>query len=250
MSSGKYAALAGAISREQAINSVANNLANVNTSGYKRSQVSFESVLSGEQQSQQAKNINYDRVATNYNDFSPGSIRETSDPLNLALDGKGFFKVQGADEVLYTRSGNFAINSDGILTTVNGLPVLDNNGAQINVPETDIKNIHINNEGTLYVLGEDNTSTTVATLAVAEVEDTKELTHVSDTMFSLNDPNMEFPATDYRAIQGSLEMSNVNMTAEMTKMIDYNRTFETYHKVLRSYSTIAEKQEELGTVSG
>ena len=250
MSSGKYAALAGAISREQAINNVANNLANVNTSGYKRSQVSFESVLSGEQQSQQAKNINYDRVATNYNDFSPGAIRETSDPLNLAIDGKGFFKVQGADKVLYTRSGNFAINSDGILTTVSGLPVLDTAGAQINVPETDIKNIHISNEGTLYVLGEDNTNTTVATLAVAEVENTKELTHVSDTMFSLDDPNMEFPATDYRTIQGSLEMSNVNMTAEMTKMIDYNRTFETYHKVLRSYSTIAEKQEELGTVSG
>lgn len=250
MSSGKYAALAGAISRQQAINNVANNLANVSTSGFKRSQVSFEAILSAEQQKKLAKNINYDRINSNFSDFSQGPLRETDDPLNLAIAGSGFFKIQGADRTLYTRSGDFHVNGDGILTTANGLPVLDTDGAPVNVPDTDIKQLHFSSNGTLYVLGRDNTTTTVARLAVVDISDKKRLQHLSDTMYTLDDPNLEVPADNYRTVGGSLEVSNVNMTAEMAKMIDYSRTFEVFHKVLRSYSTIAEKQTDLGTVSG
>jgi len=69
-----------------------------------------------------------------------------------------------------------------------------------------------------------------------------------DLLFSLDDATQEIPDEDSRIIQGSLELSNVNMAAEMTKMIDSYRTFETYHKVLKSYSTIGEQQNELGTL--
>lgn len=250
MGSGKYAALAGAISREQAIANISNNLANVNTSGYKKSQVSFEAILRGEEQRNNAKNINYDRIYTNYTDYSQGPLRETQDPLNIALSGRGFLKLQGPEDILYTRRGDLAVTSDGTLTTRSGLPVLDDAGSPISIPDTDIKEISIGEDGNIFVLGRDNTRTAVGRLALVDVEDTNKLSHVSDTTFRLEDPNMEFEADNLRVIQGSLELSNVNTTAEMAKMIDYNRTFETYHKVIKAYSKLGEKQEELGTLSG
>jgi len=124
MVSGKYSALAGAISREQSIANISANLANINTSGYKKSMVSFESILRGEQQTNEGKGINYNRIRNNFTDFSPGAIRQTEDPLDLAIQGNGFFRVQGPGGVHYTRRGDFAINQDGLLTTSNDLPVL------------------------------------------------------------------------------------------------------------------------------
>ncbi len=250
MSSGKYAALSGAISREQAIANIANNLANVNTSGYKKSQVSFESILRGKQQINQAENINYGRVYINYTDFSQGSLRQTDDPLNIAIAGKGFLKVRGREGVLYTRRGDLAVTSDGTLTTTNGLPVLSDSGAPIILPDTDIKEVTIGEDGNISVIGRDNSRISAGKIAVVDVEDREKLSHVSDTTYRLENPALEIAAEDFRVIQGSLELSNVNTAAELAKMIDYHRTFDTYHKVIKAYSTIAEKQEELGTLSG
>ena len=85
MVSGKYSALSGAITREQTIANISNNLANISTTGYKRSNVSFESVLKGEKQATEAKGINYNRINKNFTDFSPGAIRQTDDPLDVHL---------------------------------------------------------------------------------------------------------------------------------------------------------------------
>ncbi len=250
MSSGKYAALSGAISREQAIANISNNLANVNTSGYKKSQVSFESILQGKQQIDKAKNINYDRIYTNYTDFTQGSLRQTDDPLNVAIAGKGFLKVQGKEGALYTRQGGLTLTNDGTLTTVNGLPLLNDSGTPIVLPDTDIKDISIGEDGSIFVIGKDNTRISAGKIAIVDVEDKEKLRHVSDTTYKLDDPNMEFAAKDFRLIQGSLELSNVNTAAELSKMIDYHRTFDTYTKAIKAYSTIAEKQEELGSING
>lgn len=250
MSSGKYAALAGAISREQAIANITNNLANIQTSGYKKSRTSFEAILRERQQTGKAKNINYDRVYTNRTDFSQGLIRETGDPLSVALAGKGFLKLQGKDGVLYTRRGDLAVASDGTLTTTTGLPVLNEAGSPISLPDTDLKEISIGEDGNIFIMGRDNTRIAAGKIAIVDVEDSNKLSHVSDTTYKLEDPNMEFAADDFRLIQGSIELSNVNPTAELAGMIDHHRTFDTYHKVIKAYSTIAEKQEELGTLSG
>ncbi len=250
MSSGKYAALSGAISREQAIANISNNLANINTSGYKKGQVSFEAILRGKEQIDNAKNINYDRIYTSYTDFTQGPIRQTEDPLNIAITGKGFLKVQGKEGTLYTRRGDLAITSDGTLTTTSGLPVLSESGTIITVPNTDIKDINIAQDGNIFVIDSNNIQTSAGKIAVVDVKDTKKLSHVSDTAYRLDDPAMEVEAEGFALIQGSLELSNVNPAAELTRMIDYHRTFNTYHKVLKAYSTIAEKQEELGTLNG
>lgn len=248
MVSGKYSALSGAIAREQAIANVSNNLANISSSGYKKSQVSFESLLRGEQQTKQAKGINYTRIRQNFTDFSPGAIRQTENPLDLAVHGEGFFKVQGQNSVLYTRRGDFTLNAEGVLTTGNGLPVLDEGNGQITIPDTDTSKVAVGDNGTIYLLGPQGARTEVARLAVMEIDDKQKLKREGDTTFSLGQGGTETPSETSRVIQGSLELSNINMAAELTQMIDSFRTFENYHKVLKSYSTISEQQDELGTL--
>lgn len=248
MVSGKYSALAGAISREQKIANISNNLANINTTGYKKSMVSFESILRGEQQSNEAKGINYNRIKQNFADFSPGAFRQTNDPLDLALNGKGFFKVLGPDGILYTRRGDFAIDQEGNLQTNSGLPVLDEANGPITIPDTDTSQIAIDDDGTIYTLGPQGARQEVSRLAVVNIEDPSQLKREGDTTYSLDELGQEIPNEDYRVVQGNLELSNVNMSSEMAAMIDSYRTFETYHKVLKSYGTISEQQEELGTL--
>jgi flagellar basal-body rod protein FlgF/flagellar basal-body rod protein FlgG len=248
MVSGKYSALAGAISREQAIANLSNNLANITTTGFKKSNTSFESVLSDEMQINDAKGINYDRVKSNFTDFSPGPLRTTEDPLDLAIHGDGFFKVQGPEGILYTKRGDFAIDADGQLTTSNGLPVLDDGNSPITIPDTDTSKIAVADEGVIYSMGPGGSRSEVAQLAVVEIEDKTKLKRVADTTFSLEAGALENPSEESRVIQGSLEMSNVDMAEGMAQMIDNYRTFETYHKVLKSYQVISEQQEELGTL--
>ncbi|BCL60588.1 flagellar basal-body rod protein FlgF [Desulfomarina profundi] len=248
MVSGKYAALAGAISREQSIANISANLANISTTGFKKSTVSFEAILKGEQQANSAKGINYDRIKKNYIDFTPGPMKPTENPLDIAINGSGFFKVQGRDGILYTRRGDFQINEEGLLTTSNGLKVLDEAGAEITIPDTDTSSIGVGNSGTIFILGPRGSRAEVAKLAIVDVDDTSKLKREPDTTFSLQNGGNEIPAENYRVLQGRLELSNVNMATEMAKLIDNQRTFETYHKVLKSYSTIGEKLEELGTV--
>lgn len=248
MVSGKYSALSGAISREQTIANISANLANVSTTGYKRSMVSFESLLRGEKQINQAKGINYDRIRQTYTDFSPGPQHQTENPLDIALSGEGFFKVQGPTEVLYTRRGDFIVDSAGTLRTTNGLAVLDAGNGQITIPDTATGQIAVTETGTLTLLDSDGGRAEVAQLAVVNVDDPSKLVRQADTTFSLGNGGVETPIENPTVVQGSLEVSNVNMTEEMAMMIDSYRTFETYHKVLKSYSTIAEQQDELGTL--
>lgn len=248
MGSGKYSALAGAISREQTIANISNNLANINTSGYKKSVVSFESVLKGEQQVKDTKGINYNRIRQNTTDFSPGAVKSTQDPLDMVIDGEGFFKLQGPNSILYSRRGDMAIDPNGILTTSNGLPVLDKSNNPITIPDADEGRLNVGDDGTIYLMSFEGDSSEVARLAIVNVRDKSQLKKESETVFSLGNSLLETPIENPRVIQGSIELSNVNMTAEMTEMIYSHRVYDTYHKVLKSYSTISEQQEELGTL--
>lgn len=248
MVSGKYSALAGAISREQTIANIGANLANVNTSGYKKSLLSFESLLRGEKQTAEARGINYNRVRQNFTDFSPGPLRQTENPYDLALNGEGFFKVQGEEGILYTRRGDFTVDGEGVLRTTNGLPVLDAANGQITIPDTGIGKVAVSESGVIYLLTPDGARAEVAQLAVVGVDDPTKLKRSGDTAFTLEDGGVENPLDNPVVVQGSLEVSNVSMVEEMTGMIDSYRLFETYHKVLKSYSTISEQQEELGTL--
>jgi flagellar basal-body rod protein FlgF len=248
MVSGKYSALSGAIAREQAISNISNNLANISTTGYRKSQVSFEAILRGERQIENSKGINYSRIRQNYNDFASGPLRNTEDPLNFAIQGDGFFKIQGQNGPLYTRRGDFKINAEGLLTTSNNLPILDSGNGQITIPDTDTSRIAVGDDGTIYLLDPQGERSEIGKIAMVSINDTQKLKRESDTAFSLGAGGNEQPSINSRLIQGSLELSNINMSSELTEMIDNHRTFETYHKVLKSYADISETQDELGTL--
>ncbi len=248
MVSGKYSALAGAVSREQAMENISHNLANVSTVGYKKSKVSFESLLRGARQTQEAKGINYNRVRENFTDFSPGPISTTDNPLDVAIHSEGFFKVQGPDGFLYTRSGNFHLDPEGRLLTQNGLPVLDDGNLEITIPDTDLNTIAIDSTGTISTVNNEGEAAEVGRIGIVNIENQLDLKQEADTMFSLKNGGVENFIDEPVISQGSLEISNVNMVAELSRMIASNRLFETYHKVLESYSTLGEQQDELGTV--
>ncbi|MBW1635210.1 MAG: flagellar basal-body rod protein FlgF [Deltaproteobacteria bacterium] len=249
MVSGKYSALAGAISREQTIANISANLANINTTGYKSSLLSFESVLQGAQQSDNTRGIDFSRIKNSFTDFTPGAMRPTERPLDMAISGDGFFKLMGSDGLLYTRRGDFTMDAGGLLTTSNGLSVLDAQGAQIYIPDIDGGKVAVGDNGMIYILDRLDNREEVAQLAVVNITDKLKLKREKDTTFSLGNDTAAVSSDNYRVIQGHLELSNVNMTSEMAKMIDSHRIFETYHKVLKSFATISEQQDELGTVA-
>lgn len=248
MVSGKYSALSGAVAREQSIANVSANLANVNTAGYRRTSVSFESLLRGARQIQDAKGINYSRVKQNVSDFSQGALRETDNPFHVAIQGDGFFKVQGPNGPLYTRRGDFVVDQEGVLRNSSGQAVLDNGNGQVTIPATGNDKFVVGEDGTLSLISPEGVITEAGALAIVDVNDRSLLRREENTAFSLDTGGNEIAVEEPKVAQGFLELSNVNMTEEMTRMINSMRTFETYHKVLESYTAIGQQQDELGTI--
>lgn len=248
MVSGKYSALSGAISREQTIANISNNLANINTAGYKRSNISFESILEEKQQITNAEGINYSRVAKNKVDLSQGPMRPTDNPLDLAIQGEGFFKLEGPNGTLYTRRGDFGIRSDGVLTTSHGLPVLNDAGGKITIPDTQASQIAFADDGTIFILGNQGRREEVGKVGLTNVNDTTLLKKEADTTFSLEQGGTEQAPENAQVLQGNLEMANVDMASAMAQLIDNQRAFETLHKAIKSYSTLSEQQEKLGSL--
>lgn len=248
MVSGKYSALAGAISREQRLANISTNLANVSTVGYKKSRMCFESLLLGEQQTNKAKGINFSRVRENFTEFSEGPIRGTGNPLDIAIHGEGFFKVQSPDGTLFTRRGDFHTDQDGTLLTGNGMPVLDEGNSPILLSGVETSKISVNSIGEVTTLSIDGTRNIIGKIAVYTINDTKLLKRESDTLFSLKENGQETLLQEPDLAVGNLETSNVNMTEEMALMMESTRTFETYQKVIKAYSQLGQKQDELGTI--
>ncbi len=248
MVSGKYSVLAGAVSREQQMANISSNLANVNTIGYKKNRVSFESILRGEQQTGDARGINYNRIRNNYTEFSEGPLKTTGNPLDLAIHGDGFFKVLSPDGMKFTRRGDFHLNQQGILQTGSNMPVMDAKNQPIYVPDSDVGKVSVNSSGEVSLLTMDGARNIVGKVGVFTINDNKLLKRDTDTLFALEDGAEATIVEEPEIAVASLEVSNVNMTQEMALMIDTLRTFESYQKVVKSYSALGEKQSELGTL--
>lgn len=243
MGSGKYSALSGAIAREQAMSNVASNLANISTTGFKKNRISFASVLRGTQQTGDASGKNLARIRKISTDFSQGGMQTTGRPLDVAIDGEGFYKVRKGEETYYTRSGRFMLDENGMLKTEDGANVLGAGNDPIQVDTALGKNLYIAETGEISINGV-NAGTQIG---VFSVEDKQQLTKVGDSLYKLEQGDDQ-PMTDFRMLQGNLETSNINMIEEMTAMIATQRAFEANSKVLEGYSKIGEKQDELGSV--
>jgi len=218
---------------------LANNLANVNSAGFKEDRLAFEpGVPEGLPEGVEAPSSRL--VEKHYTDFSQGQLRFTGSTLDIAIEGKGFFTVQSEAGTFYTRKGNFRLSPEGEISTEEGHRLQGDSGA-LRVPEG-TRAINIDEEGNLYADG-----ARAGTLALADFESTDALRKVGGSLFVLNDPEAAPLRPEGSTLrQGYLEGSNVNAIKAMTEMIDVLRGFEAYQKVLQTID--AADQQVVGEV--
>ncbi len=249
MIQGIYSATAGMTNQQIMLDVITNNLANVSTSGYKRDEVSFSGTLNSlatpEASTITPNNaVNLDTVSARFaTDFSQAGVRKTDNPLDLALNGDGFFVIQHTNGVRYTRSGNFSLDNSGQLVTTDGYPVLGINGT-IQLTTAQAGRMEIDSAGQIIVDG-----FPVAQLRLADFQDTSNLVKSGYNTFLSNAPASEVPA-NVEVEQGFLELSNVNPIYEMAKMIEAMRVYESYQKTIQSLNeTLDQANKQLGKIS-
>ena len=214
------------LGQEQKLNQVANNLANVDTAGYKKEVVAFQEALITARNGMQriGKNI---FVAT---DQGQAATELTGNPLDVAITGDGFFKIQTAQGIRYTRAGSFQTNSLGQLVTPDGDLVMGRDGVVI----INGKQVTIGPEGIVSVDGRQ-----AGSLAIVTFPDKAGLTKEGKNHFRIRDNlTQEVPAAKFTLQQGFIEKSNVNSINEMTAMTELLRVYETQQKVIRTIDDI------------
>lgn len=212
---------------------LANNLANINSTGFKAEAILFEEYImpvaadrtfpGGSQQ------LSYVQDWATMHDFQPGALTQTGNPLDVALAGEGFLSVQAPEGPRYTRNGALEIDADGVLVTQNGYPVLSDGGSPITFGPQEV-DIAITADGEIS-----SSAGAKGRLGVVEFANPQELTRTGDTMFAGAQP---IAAQSTRIVQGALERSNVSGVAGMTEMI----------RVTQAYTSLADlmnKQDEL-----
>ncbi len=195
------------------------NIAHASKPGYLRYVTKFEA--DGSQ-----KEIRGTRPSV-HTDFTPGPIVASENPLDLAIDGPGFFIVEGPNGPMYTRSGTFQANRFGQVVTPEGFSLLDAQGRPISLPP-DAVNVSVTDDGGVHADG-----LTVGRVAVAQFDDPSRLTRIGTTMFQPPagvEPNL----VDANIRSGFREMSNANHIGEMVQLISGYRHFEAAQRALRA----------------
>jgi flagellar basal-body rod protein FlgG len=240
----------GLRSRMRALEVITNNLANLNSPGFKKS-TAFFTVLkanSGEDLSPLAEATHNPQVlATTKTDFSAGTPFETGNPLDVALKGDGFFVVNTPEGQRYTRNGNFHLDSNRRLVTANGHPVLGgadlkNKGQPITLPEGDVQ---ISESGQITVDG-----VISANLRIVSFNQPSELKVIGNSLYQAPNGLTEIPPDDPAVAQRFLEKSNVNVMTSIAEMISLMRSFEMMTQTARSFSKDIDQRliNEIGRV--
>ena len=244
MINGFYDAAGGMVTQFNRLNVISNNLANVNTPGFKQDDIiigEFERLFSTKRDilplenntKEAAKFLNRNLnkvpvISEEYTNFSIGNLQKSSNPLDVALKQKDSFFVVDFNGEKLTRAGNFNLDSQGFLVTKEGYKVLDEKNKPIQIPLNASK-IVIDKNANIYVDGEK-----IATLKIVSIDNLKTLKKVGNTMWSF-DPNRAKMATINSTLQGFIEKSNVNPVTEMTNLIETNRLVEQYQKVMTTF---------------
>ncbi len=258
---GIYTALSGSLAQTLKIDTIANNIANVNTTGFKRDQQTFGEYLTAIEKEPQVIQVPrvpasiesfYDLnggdkgfvdAAGTYTNFEQGSLKPTGGKLDVAIDGKGFFEVNTPGGVQLTRAGNFTVDGNGQLVTKDGHAVLLEGTNEMSADQRTARfsgqsQPYISDGGEVFD-GERN----MGKLSLIQVNNPDALQKVGSNNYSFK-ANM---TPDMTAIaqpnlkQGFLETSNVNIVNEMTEMIMAQRVFEGTQKAIQAYDGMADK---------
>ncbi len=212
MDNGIYIVLSRQTALFRDMSMVANNIANVDTTGYQAEKMMFTDYLVDDGN---RNKMAFTQDIASYHDTTNGPLRTTGNPLDAAIQGEGFFTIETPQGERYTRAGNFQIDGNGFLTTSEGYPVLDDGGARIQfAPEDNQVVIHEN--GAIVVDGDER-----ATLGVAEFANRQNMVQESASLFRTDEAPL--PPDNSRVLHGVLEKSNVTGVTELVRMIDVQR---------------------------
>jgi flagellar basal-body rod protein FlgF len=224
-----------ALSRELDI--VANNVANIDTTGFKADNAAFSQYLmpgaSDAQFSGKDRRVSFVEDRASWIDFSPGAIQHTGNPLDVAIDGTGYFTVQTPRGERYTRNGSFAINATGQLVTSDSDQVLGT-GGPITLQVTD-HNVTISPTGIVTVRdGAGTASAQRGQLQIVSFDKPRALQKDGGSTFMAPPSVTAGPApAGTRVVQGALEKSNVRAIAEMARMIQITRSYSDIAAILQ-----------------
>jgi flagellar basal-body rod protein FlgF len=249
MDNSMYVGLSKQLLLQRELDIVSNNLANVDTTGFK-----VESMVSATEQALPARTIGVTQpvqfaVANGLaRDFTQGAMTQTGAPLDIAISGPAFFQVQGPSGVRYTRDGRFATNAQSQIVTERGDLVLDPSGSPIT----------LNPQGGPPMVGRDGTFTqtvqgqpgaqVVGQVGMVDFPDLSALSKEGDGLYSLATNQTPQPATDSVIQQGMLERSNVQPIIQITDLIRIQRAYEIVSQMMTSTADLSSSAiQQLGS---
>jgi flagellar basal-body rod protein FlgF len=220
-----YIGLSRQAALRRQMSQVANNIANMNTTGFKRELMIYQAY---EEKIPFAQTNDFVIDKGTATDHQPGPMRKTGNTFDLAIDGPGYFQVDDGTGTYYTRNGTFALDEFNQLVTNQGHLVLNAAGEPIFVPRSDEK-IIIETDGSVK-LGDE----VYGRIAVVEFDNPIALKKVRDTLFKTDE--LPRPADRSEVQQGLIEASNVNPIAELTTMIEVSRMYEAVKNLISTES--------------
>lgn len=246
---GLYTAYTGMINKQKRLDTVTNNLANASTTGFKREGLtskSFDQMLTVKLNDLSVPYLNEGigkmslgvKIGENYTDYSQGSFKETGNTYDLALAGNGFFTISYTDKKgntseKYTRDGEFTMDSEGYLRTLEG-DYVQGEGGNIMIP-VETSEVSIRDNGDIYADGE-----YVDSLRIVDFEDYNNIEKFGENLYNVVDGATETESTA-AVKQGYLEMSNINVVKEMVEMITISRAYESNQKLIQTEDDMLDK---------
>jgi flagellar basal-body rod protein FlgF len=241
MQSALYVSLSAQVAMEKRLATIANNIANMGTGGFRADEIKFEEVLSLAAKD----NVSFASAGQNFISRRTGPVNKTDNPLDVAIQGDAWFAYNGPSGPVYTRDGRFSMNENGDLMTVDGHAVLDSGGAPITLDPA-AGPPSIGRDGAIMQGGNQ-----VGTLGVFSLNSNSRLIRYGNSGVLSSTPGdvvQDFTSTG--VLQGYSEGSNVNPVLEMTKLIAVQRNFESAASTIQeSESTLMDAIRTLGPTS-
>ena len=240
------------MAQQEKLDCISNNIANVNTNGYKKVSANFKdlvyesldrkgySVSADKNGKAAVQNGTGVRIGEWTRDKMQGNLTSTDLPTDLAIDGTGYFEVSRPDgSKAYTRAGNFITDSSGTIVDEMGnrLSIVDGQGNNVNKIDGPYKfnsnNFHVDEKG-LVSLKQDNGNLPVGNVVISNVIGDNSMISIGDSLFVPKPGAQVVKGTDYSIQQGFLELSNVDIAAEMTDMLITQRAFQLSSSTLKT----------------
>ena len=258
-----YTAVSGAVKQSQTLDTISNNIANANTTAFKKdkqlfkkqlvkSTSSFETLeipsvnISSEEKTQRVgKDKTQISLAETYTHFDQGSLKATHQSMDFAIEGRGFFEILTPNGIRLTRNGNFRLDSLGRLVTQAGFPVLSaNQNPRVN-PPLNQRVIQVP-EGLFLVSKQGDIfsgNQPLGRLSVVDLEDLRGLKKEGHSLYTLpvEGEALLRSSASFQVLQGFTENSNVNLVEEMTDLIQTTRVFESNKELIKAFDKMQEK---------